>query len=165
VAPNRPARPLSISIIAWFLLVSCLFIPISLLLHPPVALFLTILSGWQAVVFMLVSAALNIYVGIALLRMKPSGRLIGIGYFIFGLVNVTVFYFAPGRSARLARFLDLEQSMFPWMRSAQSNPFQPDMMPFLLIGAIGGVVFCLVLLYFLAAAKPAFDKAARTQAA
>ena len=47
------------------------------------------------------------------------------------------------------------------MRSAQPNPFQADMTPFFLVGAIGGVAFCLVLLYFLAAAKPAFDKAAQ----
>jgi hypothetical protein len=51
--------------------------------------------------------------------------------------------------------------MFPWMRSAQSNPFQADMTPFLLVGAIGGVAFCAVLLYFLIAAKPAFDRAAQ----
>ena len=34
-----------------------------------------------------------------------------------------------------------------------------DITPVLVVGAIGGIVFCLVLLYFLAAAKPAFDKA------
>lgn len=110
---------------------------------------------------MLISTAVNVYVGVALLQMKPSGRLVGIGYFIFGLVNVLVFYFAPGRSARLARFLDLEQSMFPWMRAAESNPFQADMMPFFLVGAIGGIAFCVVLVYFLAKAKPAFDRAAQ----
>jgi hypothetical protein len=161
MAPNRPVRPLSISIIAWFLLSSCLFIPLSFFFHPPIALFLAILTGWQAVAFMLVSGALNLYVGIALLQMKPSGRLIGMGYFIFGLLNVMVFYFAPGRSARMAKLLDLQRSMFPWMQSTQSNPFQSDMMPFLFIGAIGAVVFCLALLYFLAASKPAFDKAAQ----
>lgn len=74
-APQRPTRPLSISIIAWFLLASCIFVPFTLFLHPPVALLTTILSGWQAVVFMLLSAALNIYIGIALLQMKPAGRL------------------------------------------------------------------------------------------
>jgi hypothetical protein len=163
-APQRTARPLSISIIAWFLLAICLFIPFNLFLHPPVPLFLTVLSGWQAVVFMLISGALHVYVGIALLQMKPAGRLVGMGYFIFGFLNTAVFYFAPGRSARIARFMDAAQSMFPWMRSAQSNPFQSDMMPFLLVGAIGGVAFYLVLLYFLITAKPAFDKAAREQA-
>jgi hypothetical protein len=163
-APTRTARPLSISIIAWFMLVSCLFIPITLFIHPPLALFLTVLTGWQSVVFMLISGALNVYVGIALLKMKPVGRLIAIGYLIFGFLNVAVFYFAPGRSARLQKLLDLQQSMFPWTRPAQSSPFQTDMMPFFLAGAIGGVVFCLVLLYFLVAAKPAFDRAARERA-
>jgi hypothetical protein len=158
---SRPARPLSISIIAWFLLTSCLFIPISIFLHPPITFFLTILTGWHAGAFLLISIALHVYTGIALLRMNSAGRLVALGYFIFGLLNVAVFYFAPGRSARIARLLDLERSIFPWMRSTQSNPLQPDMMPFLLIGAIGGVAFCLVLLYFLAAAKPAFDRAAQ----
>lgn len=161
VAATRTARPLSISIIAWFMLVSCLFIPLTFFIRPPLALFLTILTGWQSFVFMLISGALNVYVGIALLKMKPIGRLIGIGYFIFGLLNGAVFYFAPGRNARLQKLLDLQQSMFPWMRSAQSSPFQTDMMPFFIVGAIGGVVFCIVLLYFLIIAKPAFDRAAR----
>ena len=164
MAATRPARPLSISIIAWFMLVSCLFIPVSLFMRPPMALFLTILTGWQSVVFMLISSVLNLYVGIALLKMKPIGRLIAIGYFVFGVLNVAVFYFAPGRNARLQRLLDLQQSMFSWMRPAQSNPFQSDMTPFLFAGAIGGVVLFLVLLYFLIAAKPAFDKAALERA-
>jgi hypothetical protein len=163
-APNLTARPLSISIIGWFMLVSCLFVPFNILLHAPVLVFATILTGLPAVIFVLVVAALNVYIGIALLRMKPAGRLVGMGYFLFGLLNVAVICFAPGRSARLARFLDIQQSMFPWMRSAQANsPFHPDMMPFLIVGAIGGVAFSLVLLYFLAVAKPAFDKAARAQ--
>lgn len=164
VAATRPARPLSISIIAWFMLVSCLFIPLTFFIHPPLALFLTILTGWQSSVFMLISGALNVFIGIALLKMKPVGRLIAIGYFVFGMLNVAVFYFAPGRNARLQRLLDLQQSMFPWMRPAQANPFQSDMTPFFFIGAIGGVVFCLVLLYFLIAAKPAFEKAALERA-
>jgi hypothetical protein len=159
--PQRPTRPLSISIIAWYMLAICIFVPFNFFLHPPIPLFLTTLSGWQAVVFMLISGALHVYIGIALLQMKPGGRLVGMGYFIFGFLNTAVFYFAPGRSARIARFMDAAQSMFPWMRSAQPNPFLADMMPLLLVGAIGGVAFYLLLLYFLAAAKPAFDRAAQ----
>ena len=163
-APKRTARPVSISVIAWFLLISCLFVPLNIIFHAPAVLLTTILTGWPAAIFVLVFAALNVYIGIALLQMKPAGRLVGIGYFLFGLLNVAVFYFAPGRSARIAKFLDMQQSMFPWMRSAQANsPFQIDMMPFLMAGAVGGVVLCLVLVYLLAAAKPAFDKAALEQ--
>jgi hypothetical protein len=163
-APNLTVRPLSITIIAWFMLVSCLFVPFNILLHAPVLVFATILTGLPAVIFVLIVAALNVYIGIALLRMKPAGRLVGMGYFLFGLLNVAVICFAPGRTARLARFLDIQQSMFPWMRSAQANSlFRADITPFLIVGAVGGAVFSLVLLYFLAAAKPAFDKAARAQ--
>ncbi|HEY4678288.1 MAG TPA: hypothetical protein VIJ01_14065, partial [Candidatus Angelobacter sp.] len=72
---------------------------------------------------------------------------------------------APGRSARIARFLEIEQSMFPWMRSAQVNSlFAADVLPFVIIGLIGGLAYCLVVLYFLAAAKPAFDRVARERA-
>ena len=160
-APQRPARPLSISIIAWFILAGCIFIPFSIVLRAPTILFTAILTGWPAVTLLLVFAALHLYIGIALLKMKPSGRLVGMGYYIFALVNPAIFYLAPGRSARFARLLDAEQSMFPWMRSGQSNLFQSDMTPFFLVGAIFAIAFCLVMLYFLAAAKPAFDRAAQ----
>ncbi|HXA85702.1 MAG TPA: hypothetical protein VNZ47_11530, partial [Candidatus Dormibacteraeota bacterium] len=102
--------------------------------------------------------------GIALLKMKQAGRLIAIGYSIFGILNVLVFYFAPGGRARFARLMELQQSMFPWMQSVQANSlFQADMMPFVIIGVIFASALFLVMLYFLAAAKPAFDKAAREQ--
>jgi hypothetical protein len=164
-APTPSGRPLSVSIIAWYLLAGCLFIPFSLFLHSPTALFVTILTGWRATVFFLALAAVHIYAGIALLRMKPAGRLVGMGYFIFTLLNIAVFYLAPGGHARFIRFVNLQQSMFPWMRSAQANSLlYGDMTPFLIIGVIAGFAVSLAPLYFLAAAKPAFDKAAREQA-
>jgi hypothetical protein len=160
--PNRPTRPLSISIIGWFLVASCLFVPFSVMLRVPTMLFTVTLTGWHAVILLLVFGALHLYIGIALLKMKPSGRLVGMGYYLFSLLNTVVFCFAPGRSARIAKLLDAEQSMFPWIRSAQTDsPFTGDITSFLVIGAIFGIAFCLVLLYFLAAAKPAFDKAAQ----
>ncbi len=131
-------RPLSISIIAWFMLISCLFVPLNILFHAPAVLFTTILTGWPAVVLLLVFTALNLYIGIALLQMKHAGRLVAMGYFLFGLLNFAVFYLAPGRSARVARLLDVQQSMFPWMRSTQANyPFGPEMMPVIIATAIG----------------------------
>jgi hypothetical protein len=163
-APDATARPLSISIIAWFLLVGCLFVPFNIIFHAPVTLFTTILTGWPATLLLLVFAALNLYTGIALLKMKQAGRLIAIGYSIFGFLNVLVFYFAPGGRARFARLMELQQSMFPWMQSAQAtSPFQANMLPFVIIGVIFASALFLVMLYFLAAAKPAFDKAARAQ--
>ena len=163
-APNPTVRPLSISIIAWYLLAICLFVPFSLAMHAPAILFTAILTGWRAVVFFLAYAGLAVYVGTALLRMKPAARLIGIAYFVFNLFNIGVFYLAPGSRARMTRFLDLQQSMFPWMPSQADSPFHIDIMPFLIVGAILGLALSLVPVYFLVAAKPAFDRAARAQA-
>jgi hypothetical protein len=160
---QRPARPLSISIIGWFMLAGCIFLPFSIVLRAPTVLFTAILTGWPAVILLSLFGALHLYMGIALLKMKSSGRLVGTGYYIFGLLNTAIFYLAPGRNARIAKLMDAAQTMFPWVRSAQSNPFQADMTPFLLVGAIGGIAFYLVLLYFLIAAKPAFDRAERKQ--
>ncbi|HEY2236376.1 MAG TPA: hypothetical protein VGK01_23090, partial [Candidatus Angelobacter sp.] len=161
-APTRPARPLSISIIAWFILAGCIFLPFSIVLRAPTVLFTAILTGWRAVILLSLFGALHLYMGIALLKMKSSGRLVGMGYYIFGLLNTAIFYLAPGRSARITRLLDAEQSIFPWLRSAQTDsPFMGDITPFLVIGAIFGIAVCVVFLYFLIAAKPAFDRAAR----
>ncbi|MFL6386056.1 MAG: hypothetical protein ACJ71U_01090 [Terriglobales bacterium] len=161
-ALNRPARPLSISIIAWFILAGCIFLPFSIVLRAPTMLFTAILTGWRAVILLSLFGALHLYMGIALLKMKSSGRLVGMGYYIFGLLNTAIFYLAPGRSARITRLLDAEQSIFPWLRSAQTDsPFMGDITPVLVIGAIFGIAVCVVFLYFLAAAKPAFDKAAQ----
>jgi hypothetical protein len=164
VAPSKAARPLSISIIAWYLLASCMFIPFSVFLHLPTFLFTVILTGWQAAAFFLLHAGLIIYIGVALLRMKPAGRLTAIGYYVFTLVNLVIFSFAPGGRARMAKLLDLQQSMFPWMRSSSQgvSPFGAEFMPFIIIGGIAGLVLWMVILYFLVVAKPAFDKAAKT---
>jgi len=160
-APNPSGRPLSITIIAWFLLAGCAFVPINLLLHSPAILFTTILTGWKATLCLLAFAGLNIYLGTALLRMKPAGRLMGIGYFTFAFLNSAIFFVAPGRSARLTRFLALQQSMFPWMPSSDANsPFHIDIMPFLMFGAVCGLILCCVPLYFLVTAKAAFDGSA-----
>ncbi|HEV7522860.1 MAG TPA: hypothetical protein VGP89_17290 [Candidatus Angelobacter sp.] len=165
IALSKPTgRPLSISIIAWYLLAVCIVIPFSLALHAPTVLFTAILTGWRSAMFFVVLGGLHIYTGTALLRMKPAGRLIGIGYFVFNFLNIAVFYFAPGSRARIARFLDSQQSMFPWMASSKAaSPFQHDLIPLLVAGAVVGLALSLVPVYFLAAAKPAFDQAARRQ--
>lgn len=162
VAPRATARPLSISIIAWYLLAGCLFIPFSLFLHSPTFLFTAILTGWRATLYFLVIAGVHVYAGTTLLRMKPAGRLTAIGYFLFSILNFAVFYFAPGGHARLTRLMALQQSMFPWMQSSQAaSPFGGDLTPFIIIGAVGGLLLGMVPLYFLVVAKPAFDKAAK----
>ena len=154
-APQRPQRPLSITIIAWLMLVGCLFLPINLALHTPASLFVWVLTGWRADAFYLIVVALLLFIGIGLLRLNPYARLVGIGYLVFAILNSAVFFFAPGARARLARIPELQHPLFPGMQGASP---QMDSMPFIVVGGVIGFLAALVPLYFLIAKKHAFEK-------
>jgi hypothetical protein len=154
-------RPLSITIIAWFLLIGCLFIPLSLVLRSPAILFTKLLTGWPAALFFLSYVAVQACIGVGLLRLKPVARTAAIVYFIFGFLNGAVFYFAPGGHARMLALMESQQSMFPWMRLIQDQPeFHFDSTPFIVMGAVSGLIGITVPLYFLITRKVAFEKAA-----
>lgn len=135
--------------------------PLNLALHFP-AIFLTkFLTGWSAGLYYIAMTALSLYVGIGLLRFKPLAREVGIAYFVFLLVNAGIFYLAPGSHGRMRALLDLQSTMFPWMRLWQSRPeLQFDMMPALFLGGTVGIVFLAVPIYFLITRKRAFESAA-----
>jgi len=159
--PSGPVRPVSITIIGWYLLIASLFVPLTLVLRAPAAFFTLLLTGWQAVVYMLAVTAVLVYVGIGLLRLKPAARLVGIGYCIYSALNSGVFFLAPGAKGRMGKILEFQQSMFPWMKSWQeAYPIQFDLTPFMIIGAVGGMVLLLVLMYFLVTARQAFQRPA-----
>src|SRR5215469_5177532 len=154
-AQQRPQRPLSITIIAWLMLVGCLFLPINLALHTPASLFVWVLTGWRADAFYLIVMALLVFIGVGLLRLNPYARMVGIGYFVFAILNSAVFFFARGGRARLVGILELQHSLFPGVQGASP---QMDPMPFILIGGVIGFLAALVPLYFLIAKKQAFEK-------
>lgn len=127
-------RPLSITIIAWYLVAGCLFIPLNLWLHTPAVLFTKLVtSRAAAATYYLVIGALHLYLGIGLLCLRPTARTVGIAYFVFGFVNAAVFYFAPGGHARMLAFLELLQSVYPWMRPWQNPALQAQLAPYLII--------------------------------
>ncbi|HWZ83290.1 MAG TPA: hypothetical protein VNW47_11725 [Terriglobales bacterium] len=158
VAPPAARRPLSITIIAWFLLVGCLFIPLNFFLHTPAILFTKIVTGWAAVLYFVTFAALSLYIGVGLLRLKPSARTVGVTYYGFFIVNLAVFYFAPGASSRMADLMQRSQALFPWAPQQQSSLlFDPTRL--LLMGASIGLISLALPLYFLVTRKQAFEKA------
>jgi hypothetical protein len=161
---NVRRRPVSITVIAWFMLAGCLFMPLCFVMHMPAVLFTKIVTGWPAVLVYLMYLALSLCIGIGLLRLKPAARLAAIGYYIFGVVNQVVFCGAPGGSARIRALMDMHQSMFPWMPALNAQPnIQIDPAPFIIIGMIGGLIISLILLaivlYFLITRKKAFQEA------
>jgi len=158
---SAPRRPLSLTILAWFLLVGCLFAPFSIFLHAPVMLFNRILTGWQGTAYLVIFAALNLYVGIGLLRFKPSARSVGVVYYGFFFVNMAVFYLAPGGRSRMLELLQRSQSMNRWMppmADQQLALYQSK--PFLVWMACMGLVGILVPLYLLVTRRQAFEAAA-----
>lgn len=158
VDPDAGKRPLSITIIAWFLLVGCFFIPLTLLLRPPAVLFTRILTAWPAVLFYLFNAAAQLCIGIGLLRLGTVARTAAIIYFAFFFVNTVVFDLWPGAHDRLLALIQGERSMFPWMRVLPNQPeFQYDMTPFLIFGAFCALAGVAVPLYFLITRRFAFE--------
>jgi hypothetical protein len=159
--PGTAKRPLSITILAWLLLAGCAFIPLSLVLRAPAILFTTLLNGGPAILFFLTFAALQLCIGIGLLRLRPVARMAAVIYFIFGFLNSAVFYFAPGGHARTLALMESQQTMFPWMRQFQGQAgLQFNPAPFLVVGAVVGLFVITVPLYFLITRKLAFEMAA-----
>ena len=159
--PVVPQRPLSLTILAWFLLAGCMFIPVNLALHSP-AIFLTrVLTGWEATAYFLAFIPLHLYVGIGLLRLQPAARTMGVVYCVLLFVNAAVFYLAPGGRTRVADLLQRSQKSNPLVPAWPSQAFSTmDITPFFLMGAVAGLIGLLVPLYFLITRKEAFEKAA-----
>jgi hypothetical protein len=156
---RKPGRPLSITIIAWLLLVGSLFIPLTLAMHGPVILFLKIVTGWPAAVICVLFAVVQLSVGIGLLRLKPIARAAAIVYFVFGALNSGTFFLAPGAHARVLAIMEWERSKFHWMGTFQSQlSFQTDPTPFAVLGSMTGLVMIAVQIYFLTTRKLAFEK-------
>jgi hypothetical protein len=160
---SMPGRPVSVTIIGWYLLVGALLIPINLVLRTPAFLLVNIVTGWPAVAYFLVVLGIHVYCGLGLLRLQPVARLLGIAYFVFSFLNSAVFFFAPGGMARMARMLEAQQSIFPWMRPMPGGHAYPfDIRPFMMTGAVGGLALVLIPLCFLIINNRAFAKAAST---
>src|SRR5438067_375924 len=98
-------RPLSISIIGWWLLLSGVISVLMSLLRMSVSVFLCIVSGWTAAAWYFILGALHAYIGYGLLRLNAMARVLAISMLCFGVVNGLVFFCFPGSDARLAAFM------------------------------------------------------------
>jgi hypothetical protein len=153
---SADARPLSITIIAWFLLAGCLFIPFSLLLHSPAILFTKIISGPAALVYFLVILGMHLYLGTGLLRLSPTARVVAIGYYILLFLNSAIFYFAPGAGARTQLLISSAHAAMPWMQQTQQPVPQFNLAPIMIFAGAVGLFLMLIPLYFLITRRRAF---------
>jgi len=164
VAPAKPERPLSFTILAIWLLVCCGFLPLALALRPPVFLFTWMLTGWSAAIYTLLLTAVLLYIGVGLLRFKLPARPVALVYFGFALLNSAVFFLAPGRADRIHDLMERQQNMFPWLAPFR-NAYQPaiDYAPLIVVGACGGFALTVFIMYLLVTRRQAFELAARAR--
>ncbi len=151
-------RPISVTIIAWWILIASAFVPINLLMGMPAVFLTKIFTGWPAAVFYLAVAGLHVYIGVGLLKLQPAARATAIAWFIFGFLNNAVFVLAPGRNARMSALFERSMRMYPWINS-QAFPFRFDITPFVYVGMIFGMALLAIPLYFLITDRKAFQPA------
>ena len=142
-------RPLSISIIGWWLLVTGMVTVLASPFRMPVSMFIWIVTGWTTAAWYIAFGALWTYVGYGLLRLRPIARKLAIALLCFGAANSLVFFLSPGRDERFGTFM----SRFHFLPQAPAPVHFP---PFALIP---GIVALGVPLWFLITTKKAFQSA------
>jgi hypothetical protein len=152
------SRPLSISIIAWFLLIGgavcILCLPFAANFFPdhtiPFCFMGIFLTGRTALVVFFIWMAVQMVAAVGLLKLKEWGRLLGISLQVFGILNSLLTFGLP---ANRARFQQMMESMTASMTAPMSQP-----PPFVLPAWYGivGIFPILLVLWFLIARKDAF---------
>jgi hypothetical protein len=152
-------RPLSITILAWFLLVVSMFVPLNFVFHSPVFLLTKILTGLPAVLFLSCFGVLNLGIGIGLLRLSQTARKAAIAYFLFSFINTASFCLLPGGADRMLDLMRRQQASFTWGSMGQTQDiWQGNLKPLLIVSLFALVVGVVVPLYFLVTRKYAFDR-------
>jgi len=171
---QRAKRPLSITVIAWILLVSgCLALPI-LLLRSPMLFMGSMLTGWWSTLCMLTWCVVQVAAGIGLLRLRSWGRTLSVGLFSFMLVNCAATVLLPGREARFEQvYAKAQADMQARMGLPATGMPSVGMSPmlsaefthfFMWFGVIFGIVFALVQMWFVVTRKDAFSSVTEVSA-
>jgi hypothetical protein len=154
-------RPLSITIIAWFLLIGSAFAPLGLLyshaMFPTLQLPLCFLGffvfGRVAVLISLVWVTVQVIAAIGLLRLRNWARITTIGLQCLGFVNTVL---VVGISGNRTRFQQIMDSMIASMNLRTAQPISFTFPVWL--GWIVSLPIFFVILWFLITQKPAFVK-------
>jgi hypothetical protein len=155
---GHDARPLSITLIAWYLLISAFIGVLGLSVDPPVFFLGFFFKGTAASLLMFALALLQSFIGFGLLKLRPWGRTLAIYYFQFLIFNSLTMVLIPGTQVRF------EQAMNEMLRDMQGTTgAAPPVMHFpVWFGVIFAVPLLSLLLWVVVSRKGAFqDDAAR----
>jgi len=153
--PALSARPVSISVIAVFMLFGASSLPLTLLLRTPVLAAGFIFYGWKAFLVSATLCAVLAAAGVGLFKLKLWGRTIAIGVVLYSLLNATLFVILPGRQALWDQVMQASFARFPLPLNIPA-PHYP-----LWLAMLPAIPVAFVELYFLITRKPAFLAANR----
>lgn len=144
------ARPLSISMIGWLMIISGVFALPMAFLGVPLSTFGMMLGGWLATAIILGLALAYVLIGYGLLRLNPSARIAGIVLFVLLGVNATVDTSIPGTHAKMLGAMK-GSPLFSRQANRPAPPPIPRVLRLLPVGIFA------VPLWFLICRKEAFE--------
>jgi hypothetical protein len=147
--------PVSITIIAWFLIIGGVSLVFLSLFQLPVVVLGFVFRGFGGRIIGLLFAGVSLFGGIGMLKKQIAANSVAIGYFIFTLLNTFAFWIVPGA---LARMQDAMQEMMP----GQAPQMDLTSAPFKLMMLLPTMVI-VIALWFLITRRQAFlqDAASR----
>jgi hypothetical protein len=147
------ARPLSITLIAWYLLISAFIGVLGLSMNPPVFFLGFFFKGSSASILMFVLALLQSFIGFGLLKLRLWGRTLAIYYFQFLIFNSLTMVLIPGTQARFEQAMS---EMLSDMQGTIGTPPPPMHFP-IWFGVIFAVPLLGLLLWIVVSRKEAFQ--------
>jgi hypothetical protein len=144
-------RPLSVSVIAWFMLLGGAICAGAAIFPFPGMMFGMIFTGWSARSLYLIFAAIEIWLAVGVLRLNPLSRVLAIVMFGFGILNSVLFAVLPGHSERL-------RAVFDSMPLAMQQPAGYDPFPSMTATIVLGSLVSVIPIWFLIARRQSFVK-------
>jgi hypothetical protein len=149
VEPGLGERPLSVSIIGWYLLAVALSTAVMAVLRVPAMMFGWFATGWIAVLIYTVFTAVEVYLGTGLLQLQEHARVGSIVFFSVMAVNPLITVAAPGYAEHMQRL----KTMMP--RLARVEPGSPAMEASGTL-MLTATAFMAIPIWFLVRRRPAF---------
>jgi hypothetical protein len=145
-------RPLSITLIAWYLLISAFLGVLGLAVNPPVFFLGFFFKGTLASLIMFALALVQSLTAFGLLKLRPWGRALAIYYFQFLIFNSLTMVLIPGTQARF------DQAMGDMMRDMQGASSPAPVLHFpIWFGVIFAVPLLALLLWAVVSKKDVFQ--------
>lgn len=134
--PVAEARPLSISLIGWYLLVCSLGTAVAAIMRVPGMFFGIVVTSWLALAVYTAFTAAGIYLGTGLLQLQESARVASIVYFALIALNSAITVLLPGFAARMQA---VQQAMPSFLRAGPPQALEATG-PLMIIGTLVVVV-------------------------